>query len=114
MRSCEKHAGAKIAPSLHVISGVLICITLFSLGGVRKLSGTTHSDFAGALISSGPSSAMPKSAASMFGWLVGDWEADVYDYKDDGTKTVSKGEWHFSWVLEGRAIQDVWIVPALA
>ncbi|HZY95016.1 MAG TPA: hypothetical protein VFE98_09220, partial [Candidatus Bathyarchaeia archaeon] len=22
--------------------------------------------------------------------------------------------WHFSWVLEGRAIQDVWIVPPLA
>ena len=21
------------------------------------------------------------------------------------------GEWHFAWVLEGRAIQDVWIVP---
>ena len=21
------------------------------------------------------------------------------------------GEWHFGWVLEGRAIQDVWIVP---
>ncbi len=22
-----------------------------------------------------------------------------------------KGEWHFGWALEGRAIQDVWIVP---
>lgn len=21
------------------------------------------------------------------------------------------GEWHFSWTLEGRAVQDVWIVP---
>ena len=22
-----------------------------------------------------------------------------------------KGEWHFGWVLEGRAIMDVWITP---
>ena len=22
-----------------------------------------------------------------------------------------KGEWHFGWALEGRAVQDVWIVP---
>ncbi len=21
------------------------------------------------------------------------------------------GEWHFAWVLEGRAVQDIWIVP---
>jgi len=47
----------------------------------------------------------------MFDWLIGDWEADVYDYGPEGAKHVSKGEWHFRWVLEGRAVQDVWIVP---
>jgi uncharacterized protein len=35
----------------------------------------------------------------------------VRDYGDDGSVKVSCGEWWFSWVLEGRAIQDVWIVP---
>ena len=30
---------------------------------------------------------------------------------DDGSKRERKGEWHFGWALEGRAIQDVWIVP---
>ena len=54
---------------------------------------------------------MPKAAAAVFGWLIGDWNAVVYDYEADGTKKVHDGEWHFSWVLEGRAIQDVWIVP---
>ena len=28
-----------------------------------------------------------------------------------GTKHTERGEIHFGWVLEGRAIQDVWILP---
>jgi hypothetical protein len=47
----------------------------------------------------------------IFGWLIGSWEAAVYDYAADGTARESSGEWHFGRVLEGRAIQDVWIVP---
>jgi len=47
----------------------------------------------------------------IYGWLVGGWEATVYDYEADGTARESSGEWHFGWVLEGRAIQDVWIAP---
>ncbi len=47
----------------------------------------------------------------IYGWLVGSWEAAVYDYEPDGTVRESSGEWHFGWVLEGRAIQDVWIAP---
>jgi hypothetical protein len=47
----------------------------------------------------------------IYGWLIGGWEADVYDYSADGTAHESKGEWHFGRVLEGRAIQDVWIAP---
>jgi hypothetical protein len=47
----------------------------------------------------------------IYGWLIGGWEADVYDYSADGTAHKSSGEWHFGRVLEGRAIQDVWIAP---
>ncbi|HEY7184391.1 MAG TPA: hypothetical protein VIC84_23345, partial [Blastocatellia bacterium] len=47
----------------------------------------------------------------IYGWLIGDWEATVYDYAADGTMRESSGEWHFGRVLEGRAIQDVWIAP---
>jgi hypothetical protein len=47
----------------------------------------------------------------IYGWLIGSWEADVYDYSADGTSHESSGEWHFGRVLEGRAIQDVWIAP---
>jgi hypothetical protein len=48
----------------------------------------------------------------LYGWLVGSWELDVVGYPDDGPQRRRPGEWHFGWVLEGRAIQDVWIVPS--
>ena len=51
-------------------------------------------------------------AADIYGWLVGSWELDVLRYAgvDLATRNL-KGEAHFGWVLEGRAIQDVWITP---
>lgn len=47
----------------------------------------------------------------LYGWLIGSWDLDVSHFLADGTTRQRKGEWHFGWVLEGRAIQDVWIVP---
>ena len=66
--------------------------------------------FAGALTSSGPSAELGELAHD-FGWLVGGWAAEVRDIDDDGRVRVGEGEWWFAWVLEGRAIQDVWISP---
>lgn len=43
-----------------------------------------------------------------FGKLVGSWKID---YMDNSTSRTIKGEWHFSWVLEGMAIQDIIILP---
>lgn len=48
---------------------------------------------------------------TLYGWLIGDWEMDGSIYLDDGSVYEQKGEIHFGWVLEGRAIQDVWILP---
>jgi len=48
----------------------------------------------------------------LFGQFVGDWDVDYTDYQHGGTTSqMGKGEIHFAWVLEGRAIQDVWIFP---
>jgi hypothetical protein len=38
---------------------------------------------------------------------------DAVVYLDDGATHTGRGEIHFGWVLEGRAIQDVWILPGL-
>jgi hypothetical protein len=47
----------------------------------------------------------------LYGWLIGSWDLDVTRFLDNGSERRRQGEWHFGWVLEGRAIQDVWIVP---
>jgi hypothetical protein len=47
----------------------------------------------------------------LFGQFVGDWEADFTVYEPDGRKEMAKAEWHFGWVLDGRAIQDVFTIP---
>ena len=51
------------------------------------------------------------SALMLFGQFVGSWDVDVTWYENGAPARRARGEWHFFWVLEGRAIQDVWIVP---
>lgn len=51
-------------------------------------------------------------ADDAYGWLVGSWELEVLRYAGvDVSERKIKGEVHFGWVLEGRAVQDVWIMP---
>jgi hypothetical protein len=47
----------------------------------------------------------------LYGRFVGSWDLDVRQFTDDGRERRRAGEWHFGWALEGRAVQDVWIVP---
>jgi hypothetical protein len=49
----------------------------------------------------------------LYGWLIGDWTFDGTVYRDDGNKHQGRGEIHSGWVLEGRAIQDVWLLPGV-
>lgn len=47
-----------------------------------------------------------------FGWLVGSWDIEAMFWDRDGNVIAERrGEWHFGWVLQGRAIQDVLITP---
>jgi len=48
----------------------------------------------------------------LYGWLIGRWTIDAIYHLNEGTMRRSRGEIHAGWVLEGRALQDVWIVPA--
>lgn len=64
-------------------------------------------DFFEALKSEKKSIAIPEEL-NYFKKLIGSWQID---YVDSNISHVIKGEWHFSWVLEGMAIQDVIILP---
>jgi hypothetical protein len=66
-----------------------------------------------ALLASLPASgpAVSDSAHQLYAPLLGDWDVTVTDHLPNGTRHTGTGEWHFAWVLEGRAIQDVWISP---
>ena len=68
-------------------------------------------DFRALLAAPGRSPEIPESADA-YGWLIGSWELEVLHHAAvDVTPLGIKGEAHFAWVLEGRAIQDVWIMP---
>lgn len=66
-----------------------------------------------ALFAKGRAPEIPESA-DVYGWLVGSWDLDIRTYWVDVSAHGLKGEAHFAWVLEGRAVQDVWIMPRRA
>jgi hypothetical protein len=71
---------------------------------------TTHRSFLEVFPSVGRSPEIPP-ADDLYGWLIGGWNLDVAVYDDTGNVQQTKGEAHFSWVLDGRAVQDVFINP---
>jgi hypothetical protein len=62
-------------------------------------------DFVGRFRAQGRSPEIPESEDA-YGWLVGSWQLDVRHYFTDVSTRNLKGETHFAWVLEGRAVQD--------
>ncbi len=100
----------KSAISLIPILLILVAARMQTMEAQEKEGKQADDGFLAALAAPGRSPEIPETA-DVYGWLVGDWELDVYDYPDDGAVRRSQGEAHFGWVLEGRAVQDVWIMP---
>jgi hypothetical protein len=47
----------------------------------------------------------------LYGQFVGSWDGRMTYVDREGVRQETNAEVHFDWVLEGRAVQDVWIVP---
>jgi hypothetical protein len=72
-----------------------------------------RASLAEALLADGPA-ADRSDKMGLYGWLVGRWEIESVIHDDVGrTRAGPRGEIHFGWALEGRAIQDVWILPGV-
>lgn len=65
-------------------------------------------DFTDALISTKINSLIP-AQKDYFGTLIGEWD---FDWEDRILHKSVKGEWLFSRVLDGTAVQDLFICPS--
>jgi hypothetical protein len=79
--------------------GVLVSVILYA---VALLSAVPFS--AG---EAGISNPVAPNHLNLFGQFVGDWDVDSVITQRDGAKIANKGEWHFRWILDGSAIQDM-------
>jgi len=69
------------------------------------------SEFANALVSKERNNKIPKEF-DYFGQFVGEWDFEWIDNHGTDKERHVKGEWIFSWTLEGTAIQDLFICPS--
>lgn len=68
-------------------------------------------EFINALVSNGKSNLIPERD-NLYGQFVGEWDFEWVDNLGTPGERHVKGEWIFAWVLEGTAIQDVFICPS--
>src|SRR2546430_10680631 len=93
-------------------SGAFSDRTLLLAGDPAKGGSTHHAAprdaMIAALASANPNPSMGDEAQT-FDRLVGTWDAEFTFFRDDGTVFHKKGELLFGWIMDGRAIQDLWI-----
>jgi hypothetical protein len=76
--------------------------------GERAPAADVRRDMIGALPADGPHPSLGGEAGT-FDRLVGTWDCDYTFHAEDGTITRAAGELRFGWILDGRAVQDIWI-----
>ena len=69
----------------------------------------SSSDLAAVLPASAPHPSLGDQERG-FGRLVGTWQVEYMDVMKDGTQLHRTGLFIVGWIMDGRAIQDVWIV----
>jgi hypothetical protein len=74
---------------------------------------TISQDFLDALVSPRRAPELA-DADDIFDFLIGSWDLEAVLYDPKGQTQRSRGEIRASWVLEGRAMQDLFIFPGRA
>lgn len=90
-----------------IVSCILVCYNRKIEIGRNRLFMSTFID---ALI--GEESAPKKEHYDLFGQFIGEWDFEWVDGKGTEQERHVPGEWIFSWILNGRVIQDLFICPS--
>jgi hypothetical protein len=81
------------------------------LAGLNRPGGIMNNAFLETLAAKGPHPSLG-AHADTYGRIIGSWIGEVRNHMVAGSVPSASIEAHFSWALDGRAIQDVWITPA--
>ena len=76
------------------------------------MNAASHSPLARKLLASGPTAEYGENI-NLYGFLPGSWETDGVFHRPEGGTVEKRGEIHAGWILDGRAIQDVWALSDL-
>jgi len=101
-----------VQPALARLAATTLIGGLFVMLPASSGAAPSQNQFLEALTAPGPAPG-DGSNADLYGALIGDWDAEVIDHLPDGTDRRQSAEMHFVRVLEGRAVQDLWIAPAI-
>jgi hypothetical protein len=99
------------------VAMLVIAVSMLVLLGAPPMSSNRRSEetlgkqFSDALVSTSRSPDI-REDEDIYAPLEGRWDVETRDVLNDGSVVTGRGEWVFSRVLEGRAFQDVWILPA--
>ena len=106
MTQLIKHARRSVA-TLATIGTVFLAIANSDTKADRLENDPSHA-MTSALSASSSHSSLGDQAKA-FDRLVGTWDCDYGFYGQDGSVSHLAGELKFGWILDGRAIQDIWI-----
>lgn len=93
----------------------VLCIALAAAGeqgGVSTAPGAVSPDARRDMITTLPAlrpHASLGDEAQAFDRLVGTWDCDYSFHAEDGTVSRASGELRFGWIIDGHALQDIWI-----
>src|SRR5207253_2254127 len=91
-----------------IVTGAALVVAALGAASPPPLRASTLLD---TLQSKRPNAALaPK--LRLYGRFVGSWDVDIDYHPAEGAAKHARAEWHFSWVLDGRAVQDVFIFPS--
>jgi hypothetical protein len=98
LRSIRQHGSYRV--QILIITGAALLVAAATPSARDAMINTLASPAPNAILG---------DEARTFDRFVGTWDADFSFPHPDGTVLRKRGELHFGWVMDGTAIQDLWI-----